>query len=37
VSKIIDMKIEDLAAGDNQKLGNFKNIITFDELTRESS
>ena len=32
VSKIIDMKIEDLADGDNQKLGCFKNIITFDEL-----
>jgi len=37
VSKIIDMKIEDLADGDNQVLSGFKNIITFDELSREST
>lgn len=37
VSKIIDMKIEDMADGENSKLGGFKNIITFDEITRESS
>ena len=35
VSKIIDMKIEDMAAGEDAKLGSFKNIITFDELARE--
>ena len=37
VSKIIDMKIEDLAAGDDAKLGCLKYLITFDELKREDT